>query len=483
MDVEFRPALGPKPYTLFMRTGLFKTHSTTIALLTRVLDVLLVLLSGVAAYYLRFGLNAGAVPLGYAVLMLIGGLLTAVVFPWLNVYHSWRARGLLAPAARAFAAWCLVLLALLALLVLAKQGQDFSRLWMGVWAVIVACMLMALRIVVFAALRSLRQRGYNRRSSVVVGSGPAARNLVLQASDATWAGFDVVAVFDDDVEVAGEEGGLDLRPLDGFAEFVRDEHVDEVWIAVPLEQGRQLRGVLEALRHSTANVRYVPDLFGLFLLNHGLTEVLGNPMIDLSASPMQGANRLLKGLEDRVLAALILLAISPLMVAIAVGVKLSSSGPVFFRQRRHGWDGREIEVWKFRSMRMHRDDGVAQATREDPRVTPFGAFLRRTSLDELPQFINVLQGRMSIVGPRPHAVEHNEKFKELIDHYMLRHKVKPGITGWAQVNGWRGETDTVDKMKKRIEHDLYYIENWSLGLDLKIILLTLFRGFVHKNAY
>ena len=468
-----------------MRTGLLKTHSATIALLTRVLDVLLVLLGGVGAYYLRFGFDAGAVPLGYAVLMLIGGLLTAVVFPWLDVYHSWRARGLLAPAARAFAAWCLVVLALLALLVLAKQGQDFSRLWMGVWAAIVASMLMALRIAVFAVLRSLRQRGYNRRSAVVVGSGPAARNLVRQAREAAWAGFDVVAVFDDGAGMTGEGMGLGLRPLDGFAEFVRDQHVDEVWIAVPLEQGGHLRGVLESLRYSTANVRYVPDLFGLFLLNHGLTEILGNPMIDLSASPMQGANRLLKGLEDRVLSALILLLISPFMVAIAIGVKLSSPGPVFFRQRRHGWDGREIEVWKFRTMRVHREDGgsVTQARRDDPRVTPFGAFLRRTSLDELPQFINVLQGRMSIVGPRPHAVEHNEAFKELVDHYMLRHKVKPGITGWAQINGWRGETDTVDKMKRRIEHDLYYIENWSLGFDLKIIFLTLFRGFAHKNAY
>jgi putative colanic acid biosynthesis UDP-glucose lipid carrier transferase len=467
-----------------MRTGLLKTHSTTIALLTRVLDVLLVLLGGVGAYYLRFGFDAGGMPLGYAVLMLIGGLLTAVVFPWLNVYNSWRARGLLAPAARAFAAWCLVLLGLLALLVLAKQGQDFSRLWMGVWAAIVAVMLIGLRIAVFAALRSLRQRGYNRRSAVVVGSGPAARNLIAQAREAAWAGFNVVAVFDDSCEESDVAEDFDVLPLAGFADFVEAERVDEVWIAVPLEQGGRLRGVLEALRYSTANVRYVPDLFGLFLLNHGLTEILGNPMIDLSASPMQGFNRVVKGLEDRVLSVLILLTISPLMLAIALGVKRSSPGPVFFRQRRNGWDGREIEVWKFRTMQVHReDDGVTQARRDDPRVTRFGAFLRRTSLDELPQFINVLQGHMSIVGPRPHAVEHNEEFKGLVDHYMQRHKVKPGITGWAQINGWRGETDTVDKMKRRIEHDLYYIENWSLGFDLKIIFLTLFRGFVHKNAY
>lgn len=472
-----------------MPDGLLNTYSTNISLLSRVLDVLFVLAGGVLAYGLRFGFPVLMPPADYAALILIGGLLTALIFPLLNVYISWRARGLLASAARVFAAWCLVFLGLLALLVAAKQGQVYSRLWLAYWAVTVSGLLVLLRISVFSLLRFMRRRGYNRCTVVVVGCGPAACSLIRQADSAGWAGFDVVAMFCDrdtgSAEVVGTiSERVDVRPLSALPEFVRERHIDEVWIAVPLEQGGELRGVLESLRFSTANVRYVPDLFGLFMLNHGLTEILGNPMIDLSASPMQGANRLLKGLEDRVLSVLILLLISPLMALIALGVKLSSPGPILFRQRRHGWDGREIEVWKFRSMRVHRDDGiVAQAKRCDPRVTTFGAFLRRTSLDELPQFINVLQGRMSIVGPRPHAVEHNEQFRELVDHYMLRHKVKPGITGWAQVNGWRGETDTVEKMRKRIEHDLYYIENWSLAFDLKIILLTVLRGFVHKNAY
>ena len=184
------------------------------------------------------------------------------------------------------------------------------------------------------------------------------------------------------------------------------------------------------------------------------------------------------------LAALILILVSPLMWAIAIGVKLSSPGPVLFRQKRHGWNGHKIEVWKFRTMRIHQDpDGVTQCRRCDSRMTPFGAFLRRTSLDELPQFFNVLQGCMSIVGPRPHAVEHNLVYRGQIKYYMLRHKVKSGITGWAQVNGWRGETDTLDKMERRIEYDLYYIEHWSLLFDLKIIFLTLFKGFTHENAY
>jgi len=185
------------------------------------------------------------------------------------------------------------------------------------------------------------------------------------------------------------------------------------------------------------------------------------------------------------LALLILLLISPLMLLIALGVKLTSPGPVLFKQKRLGWDGQPFKVYKFRSMVVHREEGglLTQASMGDVRVTPFGAFLRRTSLDELPQFFNVLRGTMSIVGPRPHAIEHNEQYKELVDDYMRRHKVKPGITGWAQINGWRGETDTLEKMRKRVEYDLYYIENWSLWFDLRIILLTVFKGFVNKNAY
>ena len=208
-------------------------------------------------------------------------------------------------------------------------------------------------------------------------------------------------------------------------------------------------------------------------------------VLDLNASPMVGINRLVKAIEDRVLALFILLLVSPLMALIAIGVKVSSSGPVIFKQKRHGCDGKAINIYKFRTMVVHcEDDGnVTQARKCDYRVTKFGAFLRRTSLDELPQFVNVLQGKMSIVGPRPHAIAHNEHYKDQIEAYMLRHKVKPGITGWAQVNGLRGETDTLDKMKKRVEYDLYYIEHWSLWFDLAIIFRTLYTGFTDKNAY
>ena len=235
---------------------------------------------------------------------------------------------------------------------------------------------------------------------------------------------------------------------------------------------------------TTVNIRLVPDIFGFSLLNHSITEIAGLPVIELTSSPMNTGNSIIKSIEDKVLASLILILISPIMLLVAIGVKMSSSGPVFFRQRRYGLSGESIWVWKFRSMTVCEDDAAfKQATANDKRVTKFGAFIRRTSLDELPQFINVLQGQMSIVGPRPHPVKLNEEFRQLIPKYMLRHIVKPGITGWAQINGYRGETETLEKMEQRIVYDLYYIDNWSLWLDLKIIFLTVFKGFIDKNAY
>ena len=462
---------------------MLSNSSALSALANRATDVLLVVLSGVVAYYLRFGFDA-TFSLPYAVLLLLTTLIAIVMFPMLGVYQSWRSRGLSAPAGRVVLAWASVLLVVLVLLVLTKQGATFSRLWLGQWFSLAAILLIFSRIAAFSLLRLMRKRGLNRRRAVVVGGGPLARDLIRRAREETWAGFDVTAVFD----AGGSDRALPdepLRPLETLFDYVSVHDIDEVWIAVPLEQTRRLRDVLESLRFSTANVRFVPDLFGLFLINHGVSQILDMPMFDLTASPMTGVNRLVKGLEDRLLSLLILIVISPLLLALAIGVKLSSPGPVFFRQKRLGWDGKTFEIYKFRSMRVHKESAgqVVQAKRDDPRLTRIGAWMRRTSLDELPQFINVLQGRMSIVGPRPHAIAHNEAYKDQVGGYMLRHKVKPGITGWAQINGWRGETDTLEKMQRRVEHDLYYIEHWSLAFDLKIIFLTIFRGFVNKNAY
>jgi putative colanic acid biosynthesis UDP-glucose lipid carrier transferase len=242
--------------------------------------------------------------------------------------------------------------------------------------------------------------------------------------------------------------------------------------------------VVEALRDTTASVYFVPDVFTFSLLTAGFTDLRGIPLVSLWETPFFGLNGWVKRLEDLVLASLILLLISPLMLFIALRVKLSSPGPVIFKQRRYGLDGHEIIVYKFRTMKVCEDGpAIPQATKDDQRVTRLGRFLRSTSLDELPQFFNVLMGTMSIVGPRPHAVAHNEYYRRLIPGYMLRHKVRPGLTGWAQINGWRGETETLDKMEKRVEFDLDYLRHWSLGFDLKIIWLTIWRGMMGSQAY
>jgi len=230
----------------------------------------------------------------------------------------------------------------------------------------------------------------------------------------------------------------------------------------------------------------VPNFAEMRLLNRPMTQIMDVSLVNLNLSPMRiGTNRILKAFEDRLFALMLLLVTVPAMVLIAIAVKVSSAGPVLFVQRRHGWDGRSMKMYKFRTMYVHResDGAVTQACRGDMRITPLGRFLRRTSLDELPQFLNVLQGRMSVVGPRPHAIEHNQYYMDQIDDYMQRHKVKPGITGWAQVNGLRGQTNTLDKMRRRVEYDLYYIENWTVWFDIKIVLLTLIRGFRNPNAF
>jgi putative colanic acid biosynthesis UDP-glucose lipid carrier transferase len=266
---------------------------------------------------------------------------------------------------------------------------------------------------------------------------------------------------------------------------VETQDLKEVWIALPLSNESQLENSLKKLQNCLVTVRYIPDIFSLRLLSHVPTRVADLLTIELNSSPLRGAHRFFKTVFDYVFSVCALILLSPILIIASVTIKLTSPGPVFFTQWRHGSQGKPIRIYKFRTMYedSEEDRAFVQATKHDPRVTPVGRFLRRTSLDELPQFINVLQGRLSVVGPRPHAIAHNDEFKDQISAYMQRHRVKPGITGWAQVNGYRGETDTLEKMRKRIEFDLFYIENWSFWLDLKIIFLTTLFLFGHENAY
>ncbi|WP_221016031.1 undecaprenyl-phosphate glucose phosphotransferase, partial [Klebsiella pneumoniae] len=260
--------------------------------------------------------------------------------------------------------------------------------------------------------------------------------------------------------------------------------IDRIYIALSMKDEQIIKDLVSKLTDTTCSVLLIPDVFTFNILQSRTEEINGVPVVPLFDTPLSGINMLFKRLEDIVVSSIILVLISPVLIGIALAVKFSSPGPIIFRQIRYGMDGKPIKVWKFRSMTvMENDDKVIQATKNDVRVTKVGRFLRSTSLDELPQFFNVLFGQMSVVGPRPHAVSHNEQYRSLIQGYMLRHKVKPGITGLAQINGWRGETDTLEKMEKRIEYDLLYIRGWSIWLDLKIIFLTIFKGFINKSAY
>ena len=275
-----------------------------------------------------------------------------------------------------------------------------------------------------------------------------------------------------------------MGKLKDLPEYVRQGHTDVIFIALPIRNMQRVTELLDQLHDTTASIYFVPDVFVFDLIQCRTTDIAGVPIVALCETPFQGAQGMIKKVSDYAIASLVLLLVSPLMIAIALAIKLTSPGSVIFKQRRYGLDGREIIVYKFRSMTVSEDsEDVPQATRNDSRITRVGAFLRKYSLDELPQFINVLQGRMSVVGPRPHAVAHNEEYRPLIKGYMMRHKVNPGITGLAQVLGYRGETETVDAMRNRVKYDLEYVRHWSLALDLQIIIKTLRLFWRDEMAY
>jgi Undecaprenyl-phosphate glucose phosphotransferase len=273
--------------------------------------------------------------------------------------------------------------------------------------------------------------------------------------------------------------------IDLFCAYVRSEKIREVWLALPLSDVQMVLGFSEKFRNDLVNVRFIPDFRGLALFDSRIVDLIGLPAINLAASPLSKWDRLAKELFDRAFAAVAIVAVAPVLLALAAAIKISSPGPVFFTQLRSGADGNVFRIYKFRSMRVHCEEhgGLRQASQNDSRTTRIGGLMRRTSLDELPQFFNVLRGEMSVVGPRPHALEHDEIYKPIVSGYIHRYRIKPGITGWAQINGFRGETDRVEKMQSRVEYDLFYLRNWSFGLDIRIVLATILRGFVHSNAY
>lgn len=362
-----------------------------------------------------------------------------------------------------------------------SSGMAFKSNNKAFWKKIVSGLLQYQRS--FAESKSSR--------AVIVGFSDLSRKLIYQFKQNPLLREICIGFFDDRCQrrsLSENDHRQPEAPLGSIAsatEFVKTHNIQHIYIALPLSAQPRILALLDNLRRdTTASIYFVPDIRSFDLIQANINIINGIPIVAVCESPFIGINSTIKRISDVVLSLSILLLIAPLMLLIAIGVKLSSRGPVLFKQRRYGIDGKEIVVYKFRSMTVMEDgEQVNQATQNDPRITRLGAFLRKTSLDELPQFINVLQGHMSIVGPRPHAISHNEMYRNLIKGYMVRHKVKPGITGWAQINGLRGETDTEEKMQRRIDYDLDYLRNWSLFLDLLIIFKTIGVVIEDKNAY
>lgn len=446
-----------------------RKSSSFIGFAVQLTDLLAFASAGAWAYYWRFDESLFSAPDGTFQMVMASSVLMLLMSTM--VYRAWRGGQLPAMLGRVALAWAVTWGVVMTWLVLTKSAESFSRIWLGYWGINSLLFAWLGRIGLYFFMSWLQGSGVNELRVLLVGTGKSVSVIRRRVKSSAWTGYKLVGVTAGDSTKYIEEAVAKVRP-------------DEVWICLQPGDTRVAENVLHTLRHSTVNIRLVPDLTMLQLVNHGVSIVVGVPMLDLSTSPMEGGNVVVKWLEDKIIGTLILLLIFPLLLAIAIAVKATSPGPAIFQQRRLGWNGDTIMIYKFRSMYQHAESSVlTQATKGDVRITPLGRFLRATSLDELPQFINVLQGNMSIVGPRPHALSHNDQYMQLIPRYMLRHKVKPGITGWAQVNGLRGETDTVDKMEARIEADIYYIEHWSLWFDLKIIFMTIFKGWVNRNAY
>jgi putative colanic acid biosynthesis UDP-glucose lipid carrier transferase len=356
------------------------------------------------------------------------------------------------------------------------------------WSISVPIEIISWHVIVRSVASVIRKMGKNKHRVAIVGATMLGSELEKIFFEEESMGIDFLGFFDDRQRVSEDSYQFDLAKLAGDIEqlikLAKEGALDIVYITLPLRAELRIKNIVEQLADSTVSVHYVPDLFIFDLLSSSLNNIKGIPVISIHDTPFYGVDWAMKRIFDIIFSIVTLTIIAIPLLIIAISIRLTSPGPALFKQRRYGFRGEEIIVWKFRSMTVLEDAGnVVQAKKNDPRVTKLGSFLRRTSLDELPQFFNVLQGRMSVVGPRPHAVAHNEFYRGQVKGYMLRHKVKPGITGLAQVNGYRGETDTLNKMEGRIQYDLNYIRNWSLWLDIKIVLLTIFKGFTGAKAY
>ncbi len=422
----------------------------------------------------------------YLALAIITFLISFTIFKEVSLLSFLQSGSFGSYSKNLLGAWIFLLAILLFLGYATKSSEEFSRRIIISWSFITPVVLLichSLFRVLFMKFFSIEKFS---RSVIIVGLNELGRNLSTEIIVEKHLNLKFKGYFDDREASRVKKTDREnlLGKLENICTYVKKHKIDLIYITLPMVQEKRILKLLDDLRDTTVSIYFVPDLFIFDLIQARIDDMNGIPVLAVCESPFYGITGLLKTMSDLIFASMILFLISPIMITIAIAIKLTSPGPFIFKQRRYGLDSEEIIVYKFRTMRVLEDGAkVSQAKRYDSRVTKIGAFLRRTSLDELPQFINVLQGRMSVVGPRPHAVAHNEEYRKLVKGYMIRHKVKPGITGWAQVNGFRGETDTVEKMKVRVDYDLDYLRHWSIGLDSMIILRTVLIVFRDKNAY
>ncbi|MFX1673275.1 undecaprenyl-phosphate glucose phosphotransferase [Paraburkholderia sp. A2WS-5] len=413
-------------------------------------------------------------------------LLALMLFPSWGMYRVARRRLFWRCVCVPVLAWLFVLMASCLLVVALHRTYRPAPDWLRDWAIASAAGVVLCRLAAHAICLRLASQNTHTSTVAVVGNTANCRQLMCKINSTPDSVYRVTAAFDTALRASDVALGLPtFREREAFADYVRNSHIDEVWLAIPLSEGQTIVPFVELFRNDLINIRFIPDVSGLTVFDAGMASLEGTSAINLMASPIASNSLIGKEIFDRTFAFFALFALAPVLLAITVAVKCSSPGPVLFTQRRKGANGKVFAIYKFRSMRVHAEAAgvIKQATRDDPRVTGVGAFLRRTSLDELPQFLNVLRGEMSVVGPRPHAIEHDKLYQDIVDGYIHRYRIKPGITGWAQINGFRGETDRIEKMQGRVAHDLYYLSNWSFWLDMRIVLATIFKGLVHRNAY
>lgn len=422
----------------------------------------------------------------YIMLAIVAFFISAQVFEEVDLFQSWRMLHFAARGRDLLIRWLIVISILLFIGYLTKFYKNYDQRVILWWFLLNPLMLMSSHLLARLIIYKLLLSASTLRSAVIVGLTDLGYQLGKQIQGDPYLCMSLKGYFDDrDIKrLKYASQATLLGHASDLPEYVKQHSIKLIFITLPMAAQPRIMHLLDELKDTTASVYFVPDIFVFDLIQSRFLNINGIPAVSVCETPLFGVNGMVKRLADFILASLILIGISPILLVLALGVKLSSPGPVIFKQRRYGLDGEEILVYKFRSMTVCEDGSqVVQARKDDQRITPLGAFMRKTSLDELPQFINVLQGRMSIVGPRPHAVSHNEAYRRLIKGYMVRHKVKPGITGWAQVNGLRGETETLDKMEQRVRYDLDYLRSWSLSLDMWIIARTILLVFKDKNAY